>query len=94
MKANEASKAVTARFSMQDYLKIQEEAEQRGCTIADVIRNSWSEHQQQHQVKQQLLRLEQRQRKTIFEMLCVVVGLQPAERKAAIHRLKDLGMKW
>lgn len=89
-----SSKAVTARFPMCDYLTLQETAETRGCTIADVIRNAWSKHQQQQQIQQQLLRLEQRQRKIIFEMLCVVVGLEESERETALKHLQQQGVRW
>ena len=88
------NRAVTARFSAQDYLRLQQEAEQRGCTIADVIRKAWSQFQQEHQVQQQLLRLEQRQRKTTFEIICTVVGLQTNERKQALQQLQEQGVKW
>ena len=94
MATKEVSKAVTARFPVQEYLRLQQEAEQRGCTIADVIRNAWSQHQQQDQVQQQLLRLEQRQRKSTFEMLCSVIGLQANEREQALRQLQQKGVKW
>ncbi|WP_330110342.1 hypothetical protein [Methylophaga thalassica] len=90
----ETSKAVTTRFPVQDYLKLQQEAERIGCTIADVVRNAWCNHQQHNELKQQLLIIEQRQRKSTFEMLCAVVGLQADERKQAIEHLQGLGIKW
>ncbi|MBV1932028.1 MAG: hypothetical protein KUG71_09960 [Porticoccaceae bacterium] len=93
MRRKEVNKAVTARFSIHEYLLLQQEAEKRGCTIADVIRNAWSQYQQQHQVQQQLLRLEQRQRKTTFEMMCTVVGLQASEREQALKQLQQRGVK-
>lgn len=88
------SKAVTARFPLQEYLKLQQEAERQGCTIADVIRQAWVQHQAQQQIQQQLLNLEQRQRETTFEMLCAVVGLQSSEREQALHQLRQLGVNW
>jgi Lon protease-like protein len=94
MAKNAVSRAVTARFPVQDYLLLQQEAEQRGCTIADVIRNAWSQFQQQQQIQQQLLRLEQRQRKMMFETLCVVIGLQASEREQALQKLQSMGVKW
>jgi hypothetical protein len=87
-------KAVTARFSMEDYLRLQQEAERRGCAIADVIRKSWTHFQQQQQLHQLLLKLEQRQRKVTFEMLCTVIGLQADERQQAIQQLKQQGVEW
>ncbi len=94
MQRKKVNKAVTARFPLQDYLRLQDEAEQRGCTIADVIRNAWSQYQQQHKVQQLLLGLEQRQLKFIFEMLCTVIGLQHQEREQALQQLQKLGIKW
>lgn len=94
MPLKEMNKAVTARFPTQDYLLLQQEAEKRGCTIAEVVRNAWRHYEQQQQMQQQLLRLEQRQRKSIFEMLCSVIGLQPHEREQAIEQLQQQGIQW
>jgi len=94
MKSKQVSKAVTARFSLQDYLSLQEEAEKRGCTIADIIRKSWSMYKDQKQISQHLSRFEQRQRATNFEMLCSVIGLQDGEREQALLQLKQRGVKW
>ena len=92
--SKQLDKAVTARFCMEDYLRLQQEAERRGCAIADVIRNAWTHYQQQQQLQQLLLRLEQRQRKHTFEMLSTTLGLQPNERQQAIEHLKQQGVKW
>jgi hypothetical protein len=86
-------KAVTARFSRADYLLLQTEAERRGCSIADVIRGSWQHYQQQQQLQQLLLTIEQRQRKTQFEILCVVLDLATDERNQALKQLIDRGVK-
>lgn len=94
MKARDVSKAVTTRFPMQDYLRLQQEAEQRGCTIADVVRGAWSQHHLQQQIQHRLSLFEQRQRKTFFEMLCAVVGLEPNERKEVVKLLQQKGIKW
>jgi len=94
MPHNNTNKAVTARLPLQDYLKLQQEAEQRGCTIADVIRQAWTQYQAQQQIQQQLLTLEQRQRQTTFEMLCAVVGLQASEREQALQQLQQQGVNW
>ena len=88
------SRAVTTRFSAEDYLRLQTEAEQRGCAIADVIRGSWTHYQQQQQLQQHLLKMEQRQRKVQFEMLCTLLGLNTDERKSAFASLQDKGVKF
>ena len=90
----ELNKAVTTRFPIQEYVKIQKEAEKRGTTIADVIRSSWYEQQQDNKFIQQLLRLEQRQRRTTFEMLCAAIGLKDHERNQALQELENNGVKW
>jgi hypothetical protein len=94
VKNKETSKAVTARFPLRDYLQLQEEAERRGTTIAEIIRASWSDYQQQRQVQQHLTRLEMRQRKVNFEMLCAVIGLKIEERDQALAQLQRIGVKW
>lgn len=88
------NKAVTARFSNEDYLRLQTEAERRGCAIADVIRGSWTHYQQQQQLQQHLLRMEQRQRKVQFEMLCTILGLNAEERNEASKSLQEKGVKF
>ncbi|MCK8108565.1 hypothetical protein MTF64_16910 [Pseudoalteromonas sp. 2CM41L] len=88
------NKAVTARFSGEDYLRLQTEAERRGCTVADVIRSSWSHYQEQQQLQQLLLKLEQRQRKVQFEMLCTTLDLADKDRKQALSQLHEKGVKF
>jgi hypothetical protein len=88
------NKAVTARFSGEDYLRLQAEAEQRGCTIADIIRGAWQHYQQQQQLQQHLMKMEQRQRKVQFEMLCTVMDLASDERQQAKRQLFETGVKF
>jgi hypothetical protein len=88
------NKAVTARFSGEDYLRLQTEAERRGCAIADVIRGAWTHYQEQRQLQQHLMKMEQRQRKVQFEMLCTVLDLAADERKQAAAQLVEKGVKF
>lgn len=88
------NKAVTARFSGEDFTRLQIEAERRCCTVADVIRSAWTHYQEQQQIQQLLLKLEQRQRKVHFEMLCTTLDLADAERKQAITQLHEKGVKF
>lgn len=88
------NKAVTARFSGEDYARLQTEAERRGCTVADVIRSSWTHYQEQQQLQQLLIKMEQRQRKVQFEMLCTTLDLADAERKQALTALHSKGVKF
>jgi len=87
-------KAVTVRFSKEDHLLLLQQSEQRGCSVADMVRKSWSHYQQQQQIQQLLLRLEQRQRKNTFEMLSTTLGLKTDERHHAMKQLHELGVKW
>ena len=87
-------KAVTIRFAKSDYLQLQQQAEQRGCSIADMVRKSWAHYQQLQQIQQLLLRQEQRHRKITFEMLSVTLGLKTDERQHAIKQLQARGVKW
>ena len=87
-------KAVTIRFSKEDHLLLLQQSEQRGCSVADMVRKSWAHYQQQQQIQQLLLRLEQRQRKNTFEMLNITLGLKPDERQHAMKQLHALGVKW
>lgn len=87
-------KAVTVRFSRADYLQLQQQAEQQGCSIADIVRKSFTHYQQQQQLQQHLLKAERRQYKTTFAMLCAVVGLDQDERMQAAKQLQAMGVKW
>lgn len=94
MKKNYFDKAVTTRFTGEEFFRLQQEAEKQGTTVASVIRNSWQQFQQQQILQQHLLRLEQRQRKVLFEMLSAVIRLQPDERQEVVNKLKRAGIKW
>lgn len=86
-------KAVTARFSRQDHLSLLAEAELGRCSVADVIRSSWRQYQQQRQLQQLLLRMEQRQRNEYFKILCTVLNLSDDEIKETIDAIKAKGVK-
>lgn len=87
------NKAITARFSNEDHLRLLAEAERRSCNVADIIRGAWSHYQQQQQLQQHLLKMEQRQRRFQFEILCTLLGLTNGERKSALASLQEKGMK-
>tara|TARA_Y100000296_G_scaffold87092_1_gene129767 strand:- start:7226 stop:7507 length:282 start_codon:yes stop_codon:yes gene_type:complete len=88
------NKAVTTRFSGEERVSLQIEAERRGCTVADVIRSSWTHYQEQQHLQQLLLKLEQRQRKVQFEMLCTILDLAESDRKQALTQLHEKGVKF
>lgn len=93
-KQTETTKAVTTRFTMKDFLLLEEEAEMQGGTKADVIRRSWANMQEQKQTINLLKRLEQRQRQSTFEMLSILLNLNPEERAHALEQLSKKGIKW
>lgn len=88
------NKAVTARFSNEDYICLQTEAEERGCTVADVIRGSWTHYQEQKKLQQLLLKMEQRQRKFQFELLSVFFESSDEELNHMKDTLKAKGVKF
>lgn len=94
MPSKDLSKAVTARFPAHDYFSLLQEAERRGCTIADVIRDAWFQCQQLNHIQQQLLQLENRLIKANFDIFCTVIGLQEDEREQALKNLQKIGVRW
>lgn len=86
-------KAITTRFSLEDYSKLEEEAEKRACSVASVIRSSWQSYHRYQHYQQQLLRMEQRQRAFHFELLCSLLDLNSAQRRKALESLIDKGVK-
>jgi hypothetical protein len=88
------NKAVTTRFSAEEYLRLQSEAERRGCSIADVIRGAWMHYKEQKSLHQLLLKLEQRQRKVVFEMLCATMDLAADEKAQALDALRSGGVRF
>lgn len=88
------NKAITIRFSFEDYYKIQEEAEKRESSLADIVRGSWKSYHQQQQLQQLLSRMEQRQRAFHFELLSTLLNLDSNERKEAFQTLIDKGVKF
>jgi hypothetical protein len=86
-------KAVTARFTYQEHLSILSEAGKRGSSVAEVIRSSWRHYQQQRELKQLLLRMEQRQRSDYFKILCSVLNLSDDEIMETSDTLKAKGVK-
>lgn len=94
MKHNDVTKAVTARFPAQEYYRLQQEAENRGSTIADVIRDCWQQRLHQQHIEQHLMRLEQRLYKAQFEMLCEIINLPSGEREQARQALRRRGVQW
>lgn len=94
MKRNDTTQGITTRFSLRDSLNIKQEADNLGCTKADVIRAAWTQYQEQKQIQQLLLNMEQRICHSNFEMLCNIVNLSPDERDQTIQKLRKEGVNW
>lgn len=85
----EKTKALTTRFSMKDYLLMQERAEKQRCAIADVVRDACSKMERDEIFQTRLSRSEQRLRIDVFLMLCEVVGLSDDERADCVQSLES-----
>lgn len=84
---HQQQKAITVRFSISDYLKIEQEAERIGSNLANVLRESWSAYNNSNQFKSDLKQLESNLLRQSFEVCCAVQGLNPIERKEALDEL-------
>jgi capsid protein len=85
---HQTQKAITTRFSITDYLNIEEEAEKLGTSLADVIRKSWKEYQKENEFKDDLKELENSLVRTVFEVCSAVAGLTSEQREEAKNDLK------
>ena len=81
-------KAITVRFPLTDYLKIEQEAEELGSNLADVMRRSWVAYNSSQDFKTDLKNSESRLVSKFFEVCCAVQGLTNDERKEAYQELK------
>jgi len=82
-------KAITARFSISEYQKIEELAEQNGSNLAEVIREAWRSYKKKDDISRELESLKANMLKQMFEVCSVVAGLSEDERKEAISELKE-----
>jgi Lon protease-like protein len=87
-------KAVTIRFNKEDHTLLIQQAEQQGCSIADMVRKSWRHYQQQQQLEQHLMKQERRQYKATFAMLSLALELKPNERQQMMTKLREIGVTW
>jgi CMP-N-acetylneuraminic acid synthetase len=84
---HQQQKAITVRFSISDYLKIEQEAERIGSNLANVLRESWTAYNNSNKFKSDLKQLEGTLLRQSFEVCCAVQGLTPLERKDALDEL-------
>ena len=87
-------RAVTTRLSLGDYADLVAEAEQLGSTPSQIIRDTWSKHQQHQTYEVRLAQLEARLSRRLFEIVAAVAGLTPSQRKEAMaEAMKHLRSK-
>ncbi|WP_440876443.1 hypothetical protein [Thalassotalea sp. PLHSN55] len=82
-------KAITARFSISEYQKIEELAEQNGSNLAEVIREAWRSYKKKNDIAKELESLKATLLKQTFEVCSAVAGLSEDERVEAISELKE-----
>ena len=82
-------KAITARFSMYEYQKIEELAEQNGSNLAEVIREAWRSYSKKNDQSKELENLKSSLLRQTFEVCSAVAGLSEGERIEAITELKE-----
>ena len=82
-------KAITARFSISEYQKIEELAEQNGSNLAEVIREAWRSYKKKSDIANELESLKANLLKQTFEVCSAVAGLSENERVEAISELKQ-----
>jgi len=89
-----STKAITTRFSLRDHSLLLQESEKLGTTLADVIRVSWSDYQQQKNFNQQLDQMEKRLIYAYFEINCLMLDINEHERQSIKDRMQKKGISW
>lgn len=82
-------KAITARFSISEYQKIEALAEERGSNLAEILRESWRSYKKVHDLSRDLEVLQNSLLKQTFNICSAVAGLNEQERADALEELKD-----
>lgn len=82
-------KAITARFSITEYQKIEEVAEASGSNLAEVLREAWRSYKKKDDFSNDLQKLRIELLKQTFEICSSVAGLNEHERTEAIAELKN-----
>lgn len=81
-------KAITARFSITEYQRIEEVAEASGSNLAEVLREAWRSYKKKDDFSSDLQKLRIELLKQTFEICSAVAGLNEHERTEAITELK------
>jgi predicted transcriptional regulator len=86
-------KSVTVKFTQDDFLTIADEAERSGTTIAHVVRESCLHYRKLKQVEEQLVAMERRQQKVLFEVLSAALNLSLKKKQSIIAILDSNGVR-
>ncbi|MFT5295005.1 MAG: Lon protease-like protein [Colwellia sp.] len=82
-------KAITVRFPISDFQKIEEMAENNNSNLAEVLREAWRTHKKENDHLKDFKQLESRLLKQVFNICCAVHGLSNKEKLDALTELKS-----
>jgi hypothetical protein len=82
-------KAITVRFPINDFQKIEEMAENKNSNLAEILREAWRNHKKENDHLKEFKQLEARLLKQIFNICCAVHGLNKKEKLEALAELKS-----
>ncbi len=89
----EAQRAVTTRLPLGDYMALLSEAEEKGTTVADVLRLSWARYHADISIRDQISAVESRLTRRCFEFTCAIADITEEQRieawNKAWSRLKE-----
>jgi predicted transcriptional regulator len=85
----ETMRACSVRLPQTLHAHLQQEAEKQGTTVGDVMRDALVRFRAQQALDEQLVQLEARFVRRVFESHCAVAGLTASEREEALRDLKQ-----
>lgn len=94
MKKAASTRPVTVRFSLGEYQRLLDEAENSSGNVADVIRLAWAEYQKLQKQEDLLLRLEQRLTYSVFELLVTMTKADEEKKSEIRAKLNERGIQW
>lgn len=91
---HQTEKAITVRFSIEDFLDIESEAEERGTNLANMLRIAWMSHKTGLDFDEKLENFRRNLYDDNFKISCVVAGLtedEIRESRGELFRSKHNG---
>ena len=86
---SDTMRACSVRLPQALHAHLLEEAEKRGSTVGDVMRDAIERFREQQALSEQIAALESRFFRKVFETQCAVAGLTQAERAEVLSNLKQ-----